>query len=63
LEKTDTTNSIIPKWHDESILNFWLTLNETTLLSPSFCFNPRYPQLKGLPEFIRAVDKNGDQDI
>ena len=58
LERADTDNGVTPKWHDESLLNFWLTHNKVTLLPPSFCFYPQYPQLKGLPEFIRAVDKN-----
>jgi hypothetical protein len=58
IEKADTEIGVIPKWHDESVLNSWLTSNHATLLPPSFCFYPQYPQLKGLEEFIRAVDKN-----
>ena len=58
LEKMDTENGVLPKWHDESILNFWASTHETTTLPPSFCFDPKYPQLRNLDELIRAVDKN-----
>jgi|688.fasta_scaffold166236_2 hypothetical protein len=58
IENADTEKGVLPKWHDESILNYWLTHKDVTLLPPSFCFYPQYPQLKGLEEFIRAVDKN-----
>jgi hypothetical protein len=58
LERADTENGVTPKWHDESILNFWASRNRATLLSPSFCFYPQYPQLIGVKEYIRAVDKD-----
>ena len=58
LERMDTDNGVLPKWHDESILNSWASTHETTTLPPSFCFDPKYPQLCNLDELIRAVDKN-----
>ncbi len=58
LERADTENGVLPKWHDESILNNWASRNEVTLLPPSFCFEPKYPHLKSMNEYIRAVDKN-----
>ena len=44
-------------WHDESHLNRWAAENKFTLLSPSYCYDPTYPQLYPMQEFIRAVDK------
>lgn len=58
VEQEDTLSGLIPRWHDESILNWWNAFYAPTLLSSSFCFDPSYPQLKSIPEFIRAVDKN-----
>ena len=49
--------AVIAKWHDESHLNRWSAFNKHTTLTPSFCFDPTYSQLKNLPEFIRAVQK------
>jgi hypothetical protein len=57
MEMRDSAKGLIPTWHDESILNKWSSQNKTTLLSPSFCYEPTYPQLISLPEYIRAVDK------
>jgi hypothetical protein len=54
----DNGNSILAKWHDESHLNWWASEHDFTLLTPSFCYDPEYPQLASLPEYIRAVDKN-----
>jgi hypothetical protein len=58
LEKKDTENGVVPKWHDESILNHWSSRHDATILSPSFCFYPQYPQLAGIEEYIRAVNKS-----
>lgn len=57
IEIRDTEKGLVPIWHDESILNKWSSDNKTTLLSPSFCYDPTYEQLADLPEYIRAVDK------
>jgi hypothetical protein len=54
---SDLSFGIVAKWHDESHLNKWKSLNTATILNPSFCFDPTYPQLKDLPEYIRAVRK------
>jgi hypothetical protein len=61
IEKSSTEKGIMPRWHDESILNKWYAENRPTLLSPAFCFDPTYPQLEGLTELIRAVDKGNIQ--
>jgi hypothetical protein len=50
-------------WHDESHLNWWAAQNEFTLLSPSYCFDPTYPQLASLPKLIQAVDKRQPKTI
>jgi hypothetical protein len=61
LEQKSTNKGVMPRWHDESILNKWYVDNCPTLLSPAFCFDPTYPQLKGITELIRAVDKGNIQ--
>lgn len=54
----DLDLGIIAKWHDESYLNSWASLENFTSLSPSFCYDSTYPWLNGLPEIIRAVRKS-----
>jgi hypothetical protein len=61
MEQASTNKGIMPRWHDESILNKWFADNRPSLLSPAFCFDPTYPQLEGLTELIRAVDKGNIQ--
>jgi len=61
MEQMSTEQGIMPRWHDESILNKWFADNRPSLLSPAFCFDPTYPQLKGITELIRAVDKGNIQ--
>ncbi len=61
MEQASTNKGIMPRWHDESILNKWFADNQPSLLSPAFCFDPTYPQLEGLTELIRAVDKGNIQ--
>lgn len=53
----DSINKVTATWHDESHLNWWKSNNDCSILSPSFCFDPTYNQLKNIPEYIRAVDK------
>jgi hypothetical protein len=53
----DRESGITAKWHDESHLNRWATINEFNALKPNFCFDPTFPQLQQLEEIIRAVDK------
>lgn len=53
----DLENNLVAIWHDESYLNKWKSKNPTSILNPSFCFDPTYPQLRNLPEYIRAVQK------
>jgi hypothetical protein len=53
----DLGRGLVAKWHDESHLNKWLSENNATVLTPSYCFDPTYANLQSLPEFIRAVRK------
>ena len=53
----DLKRNIIATWHDESHLNRWATDNRFQELPPSYCFDPTYPHLRGLPEIVRAVQK------
>ncbi len=54
----DKKNGKMAIWHDESHLNRWAIENDFYLLQPSFCSDPTYKQLEGLPVYIQAVDKS-----
>lgn len=54
---TDSKRNIISVWHDESHLNYWASRNNHSNLSPEYCFDSSYPQLKGLRETVTAVRK------
>lgn len=54
---TDLAEGLIAKWHDESHLNAWYVKNGGWVLSPEYCFDPTYPQLRNLKPLIEAVDK------
>jgi len=56
--RSDETKGVMAVWHDESHLNWWATQNRHGVVDPSFCFAEGYPQLRGLPKFIQAVDKS-----
>jgi hypothetical protein len=53
----DLSNNIIAKFHDESHLNWFAANNVVKLLTPKYCFEGKYPQLKHLVPIIIAVDK------
>ena len=53
----DKNSGTMAIWHDESHLNRWAAENSFNLLPPSFCSDPTYRQLEGLPIYIEAVDK------
>jgi hypothetical protein len=53
----DSQNGVLALWHDESHLNRWAAYNLHTSFPPSLCFDESYLQLRGLPNFITAVDK------
>lgn len=57
---TDLSANFIAKWHDESHLNKWSTMNNFIELSPSFCFDPTFRQLKNIEGKIEAVNKRRD---
>lgn len=58
----DLDEEIIASFHDESYLNWYQAQKNFFLLSPEFCYEPTYPQLKSLIPTIIAVDKNHDEE-
>jgi hypothetical protein len=54
----DLQSTFIAKFHDESHLNAYASREGVKILTPEFCFDPRYPQLVGVSPKILAVDKN-----
>ena len=54
----DQLNEVLAIWHDESHLNSWASQNSYFMLGPEFCYEASYPQLDGLRELVRAVNKN-----
>jgi hypothetical protein len=56
--RIDLSNNLIAKFHDESHLNAFFVTLPHQILSPSYCFESNYPQLKGLRPLIHTVDKN-----
>ena len=57
----DLKFGIIASFHDESHLNWYQSVHSFDLLSPEFCFEPSYPQLRGLNPKILAVNKNAEK--
>lgn len=55
--KNDELKGIVAIWHDESHLNKWASRNSYIRLTPEFCFDGSYPQLRGMTPLITAVDK------
>ena len=55
--RLDLEQNYIAIWHDESHLNKWSIENNSSLLPPSFCFDPDYSNLRSIPEYIRAIKK------
>jgi hypothetical protein len=54
---TDSSNGVIAKWHDESHLNHWATVNKFSENLPSVCFAEGYKWLENIEPLIVAVDK------
>ena len=52
----DLRAGIVPRWHDESYLNRWITTNSCTILGPEYCYFD-FPWLIGRNAIVRAVDK------
>jgi len=55
--ENDKRKNITAIWHDESHLNKYAALNQFTLLSPEYCYDPRYKNLKSINAKIEAVHK------
>lgn len=53
----DSANGVTARWHDESHLNWWATINLHNVKSPAFCFAANFPWLSGVKPIISAVDK------
>jgi hypothetical protein len=53
----DLSNNILAKFHDESHLNWFAANNTVKLLTPKYCYEENYPQLRQLTPTIIAVDK------
>jgi hypothetical protein len=53
----DSANGVMARWHDESHLNWWATVNSHNVKSPAFCFASNFPWLSGVKPIIMAVDK------
>ena len=53
----DLKQNTIPKWNDESYLNFWAIHNNFTTLDPIFCYAEDYQNLIYLNPAIIAVEK------
>lgn len=56
----DLEQNVVAVFHDESHLNWYQANNSFNLLNPELCYDPSYPQLKGLTPRIIAVDKNAE---
>lgn len=53
----DEDNNVTAIWHDESHLNWWASNNNHGQIDSRYCFSEGYPQLRGIPNIIQAVDK------
>ena len=53
----DLKEGKIAKWHDESHLNHWASVNDFLEAGPSFCYDPIYSNLKSIPMIVEAVRK------
>jgi hypothetical protein len=54
----DLQSDFIANFHDESHLNAFISDKKNKILTPEFCFDPSYPQLKDISPKLLAVDKN-----
>lgn len=56
----DSRNGIVARWHDESHLNWFAAQRRVTVLSPEYCYVPKWPhQMCGLTPRIRCIEKEG----
>ena len=54
----DYQSGVIARFHDESHINWYAANYECEIVTPSYCFEETYENLKGLPMKIIAVNKN-----
>ena len=60
--KLDLHSDFIANFHDESHLNAFIVNKKIKILTPEFCYDPGYPQLKDISPKILAIDKNATTD-
>jgi hypothetical protein len=53
----DNKKGVTAKWHDESHLNKWASLNDFRTLSPEFCYSENSPNIQSLKPQVMAVEK------
>jgi hypothetical protein len=53
----DSRDGIIARWHDESHLNHWATVNKFSENIPNVCFAEGYKWLESIKPLIIAVEK------
>jgi hypothetical protein len=53
----DSENKLIAKWHDETHLNKWKSLNHVSVRTPVWAFANGYRNLTGLRPFIEVLEK------
>ena len=56
--RIDNQNNVVAVWHDESHLNAWLSKNDSVILTPEFCLEVEYRNLKNLNPYVIAVSKS-----
>ncbi len=56
--ETDYAYGLIARFHDESHINWYAANNECEVISPSYCFEETYRNLRGLTGKLIAVNKN-----
>lgn len=54
----DKKNGQIAKWHDESHLNAWSSVNHCNRINPRLCHDDTYVYLRHIKPIITAIDKN-----
>ena len=54
----DASNNIMAVWHDESHLNKLASDYKVAVSDSRFCFDPRFTNLRRIPNLIEAVNKH-----
>jgi hypothetical protein len=54
----DLRNGLVARFHDESHLNSFASMEKVRRIPPIFCFDPTYPNLTFSSKYLEAVNKN-----